>query len=266
MRYYARMRRTLAGVILFALAVFIGYTLTRPTAHLLSGTRQSDGSLKHIEGGQYYEIDITYPDRTPLWNAWNPAADTRARNEMETWLKGDSAQFLQDIDVADISGPEKESLDENGEKYTYDATYKPFASANGRAISYEYDIYVDTGGAHPNGYFQTFTFDKSGGDVTLASLFAPGSQYLQRLSAIATAQVKSQIGERLNLASDADIESALFADGLTASPDNFANFVIDGSNLVILFPPYQVAPYAAGTFEIRIPLSQLSDMLQAGWK
>jgi hypothetical protein len=45
--------------------------------------------------------------------------------------------------------------------------------------------------------------------------------------------------------------------GTTATSSNFSSFAIDGSNLVLIFPPYKVAPGALGAQTLRIPLSQL---------
>ena len=43
--------------------------------------------------------------------------------------------------------------------------------------------------------------------------------------------------------------------------EGFPNFYItDNADLVIVYPPYAVAPYAAGTIEFIIPVSQVADI------
>ena len=252
-------RAVIVPVALVALAA-AGYVLwlfLQPIPHLLPGIHAEAGEMVHVEEAQYYKIDIAYPDHTPLYSRWRQSADAHARQIMETWLISDSAQFKTNIAPDQISGPEKESLDTSGRKYEYDATYKQYTSADGALVSYEYDIYMDTGGAHPNGSFQTFTFDRNGNTLTLADLFKPGSDYLTRISAAAQAQVESQLAARLG----SDANSDIFADGLTSNADNFSNWMIDGDSLVLLIPPYQAAPYAAGSFEVRIPLASMADIL-----
>jgi hypothetical protein len=120
-------------------------------------------------------------------------------------------------------------------------------------------------GAHPNLYYKTFVFDREGNRLALADLFAASSTasstgYLSQISGIATAQIKDQLASRLGEAPG----GGFFAEGTAPNPDNFQNFVIDGGDLVFLIPPYQAAAYAAGSFEVRIPLSQLSAALKPG--
>ncbi|RJR14354.1 DUF3298/DUF4163 domain-containing protein [Candidatus Parcubacteria bacterium] len=226
--------------------------------HLLEGLTVSEGEMKYHDEGQYYTIDISYPDHTSLAGS----ADKKARDTMETFLMGDIAAFKQNINVENISGPEKEMLDSMGRKYAYDAKYKLYEDQNGKLISYEYDIYIDTGGAHPNFFFNTFTFDTAGNEVTLADLFVKDTDYLQRISSIALAEVRTQLAERLG----EDASNVIFEDGLVPREDNFIDFVIDDDALVIFIEPYQAAAYAASTFEVRIPLSRFGDMLRPEWQ
>ena len=244
------------------------YARSSNSAHILSGTIISEGVMKHTEEAQYYTIEASYPTETPLYNRWNTKADTTARDTMETFLLNDTTQFKQDLDVDHISGPEKESLDSTGRKYAYDATFKPYAASNGKLISYEYDMYIDTGGAHPNGYFHTFVFDTAGKEVKLGDLFKPNSDYLERIASSTMADITRQLSERMGLPTQAgeDASSDIFADGLAPKEENFSDFVIDGDSIVFLIPPYQAAAYAAGNFEVRIPLSQFADILNPAWK
>lgn len=255
------MNRAMFGTFFAIAAVVLAYLtwqFLQPVPHLLPGTLAEAGQMVHKEAAQYYTVTIAYPNRTPLYDRWHPSADAQARQGMETWLISDSAQFKEDIKPDQIHGPEKEALDASGRTYDYDATYKQYASTDGKFISYEYDIYVDTGGAHPNGYFHTFVFDKKGNTVTLGELFTPGSNYLSRIASIASEQVKAQLQARLGADGTADV----FADGLAPRDENFSNFVIDGDSLMFLIAPYQAAAYAAGSFEVRIPLAQLADILK----
>ncbi|HEY4487422.1 MAG TPA: DUF3298 domain-containing protein [Candidatus Paceibacterota bacterium] len=233
-----------------------------PAKSVLQGTEQPDGEMKYVEEGKYYSIEVVYPARTPLWGRWNTSVDSMVRNKIETALLNDITQFKLSISADQISGPEKEMLDMTGRKYLYQITYKPYASAQRKLVSYEFDIYADTGGAHPNSYYQTLVFDMEGGEVKLGDLFDPASDYLQRLSTLALAGIQAQAGQRLGV----DPAVPIFADGVAPKEENFSHFILDGDTLVILIPPYQAAAYAVGTFEVRIPLTQLSDILRPEWK
>ena len=54
--------------------------------------------------------------------------------------------------------------------------------------------------------------------------------------------------------------------GVTPEALNFQSYAIEGDALVLIFPPYQVAPYAAGTQEVSIPLSQLKEILKPAYQ
>jgi len=257
------MKNILIFIALVGIGVGIWYggrLLTDPTSdtHILSGSEVIAGEMQYTEEGQYYTVAASYPARTSL----SGPADKRARDTMEVYVQNDIAEFKKNINADQISGPEKEMLDSMGRKYAYDAKYKQYAGADDGLISYEYDMYIDTGGAHPNGFFKTFTFDAEGNDVKLSNLFQPESDYLQRISTIALTDVKQQLSERLGK----DASASIFAEGLAPTEENFSNFVVDSNTLVFLIEPYQAAAYAAGTFEVRIPLTQFADILRPEWK
>lgn len=125
-------------------------------------------------------------------------------------------------------------------------------------VSYVYTLYVDTLGAHPNAFYRTFTFDlATGKELAIGDLFAPRSDYLKRISAIAEFELSK------TLADMADIE--YIRQGVTPEALNFQSFAIEGKDLVLIFPPYQVAPYAAGTQKVSVPLSQLAEILKPAY-
>jgi hypothetical protein len=249
-----------AGLVILVMAYATSLHYRQPS-HLLSGTLDETGAYSHVEDGEYWTIEATMPQRTALFRWWKPGPDEHVRTAIESWLLGDIAEFKKNIGAGALTPEQQAVIEGSAGTYSYDAKYQRFQSADDRLMSYEYDIYVDTGGAHPNTYFKTFVFDRDGTMLKLADLFTPSS-YLERLAATSTAQIMNDLGTRLKV----DPTGALFADGLTPKEENFSNFVIDGDTLVLLFPPYQVAAYAAGPFEVRIPLSNLADVLRPEWK
>lgn len=162
-------------------------------------------------------------------------------------------QFKKDGDVENVTLSEQPWME--GRRYEYAVSYAEFASPH--FVSYRYDIYEDTGGAHPNGFYRTFVFDKEGREVPLQALFAPGADYLTKIAREARAQVEEEVEVRLG----SDAIPALFAEGLAPEANNFSNFVVDQDTLRFFLPPYQVAPYAAGPFQVDIPFSLFEGML-----
>ena len=99
------------------------------------------------------------------------------------------------------------------------------------------------GGAHPNTYLDTINVNlKNGKLLSLGDMFKAGSNYLPRLNAIVAKQVadEQQLKVEVN------------------GTENF--YITDNADLVIVYPPYAVAPYAAGTIEFIIPVSQVADI------
>lgn len=229
--------------------------LSSPGKHLLSGAPAADGSFEHTENGQFYHIDLKVPQKTPLWRFGNSAADAKARLAMEQVFLDAAAQFKKDGDVKNINLKDQPWMD--GRQYEYAVSYAEFTSPH--FVSYRFDIYEDTGGAHPNGFYRTFVFDKAGNEVLLPALFAPGADYVSKISAEARAQVSAELKNRLG--PDAVSDPSIFGEGLAPKTENFQNFVLDEDTLRFFIPPYQAAAYAAGPFEVDIPLSDLAGML-----
>jgi hypothetical protein len=109
-----------------------------------------------------------------------------------------------------------------------------------------------TGGAHPNPSFYTLVYDFRGGRaLRLQDLFRPGTPYLQRLASLCRQELA-----RRPYVMDRDWAYR----GAAPQPVNYQWFYLKPGKLVVLFPPYQVGPYAQGTAEIGIPLEKLRDI------
>jgi hypothetical protein len=117
---------------------------------------------------------------------------------------------------------------------------------------------MDTGGAHPSNSYKTLVFDLKGNTVALGDLFQSGSNYLERIASSSKAQVRAQLKQRAG----AEALDTIIADGIAPKAENFENFVVDSDRIRIFIPPYQAAPYAAGAFEVQIPLADVKDILK----
>ncbi|SNR76098.1 Protein of unknown function [Humidesulfovibrio mexicanus] len=110
-------------------------------------------------------------------------------------------------------------------------------------LSFRFEEMRDTGGAHPNTIFASFVFDlRDQSRLRLADLFTDEAAALSVLSDLAQ--------RRLTLA----LDGLLFAEGFAPKAENFTVFVLDGADIVFTFPPYQVASYAQGPQNLRVPL------------
>jgi uncharacterized protein YecT (DUF1311 family) len=116
--------------------------------------------------------------------------------------------------------------------------------------------YTYTGGAHPNATSEHFNFLlPEGARIDIAELFTPKG--IQRISDISIAKLKRDLAGPDGM-SDID----WIKRGAGPNARNFASFSMMPRELVVVFDAYQVAAYAAGPQEVRIPLSQLKDVLR----
>lgn len=116
--------------------------------------------------------------------------------------------------------------------------------------------YTYTGGAHPNATSEHFNFLlPEGARVEIAELFTPKG--IQRISDISIASLKRDLTGPDGM-SDID----WIKRGAGPNARNFASYSLLPRELVIVFDSYQVAAYAAGPQEVRIPLSQLKDVIR----
>lgn len=131
-------------------------------------------------------------------------------------------------------------------KYTFNGKYQVRFNSEDM-LSLE-QIYMDyLGGAHPNTYLDTVNVDlKTGRILSLGDMFKTGSDYLTRLNKL----VEKQAAENQDKGYFDKIE--------ITGDENF--YINDNAELVIVYPPYDVAPYAAGIVEFPIPVSQLADI------
>lgn len=206
-----------------------------------------DGPYK--ESAPYYEIAANYATSTSLSGSANASAIAMMRNFIGTTVTDFKTQGRFDhLTPEDISAM---GFDQ-GRKETLQINYLIASSAH--TVSYIYTIYEDTGGAHGNTVFKTFTFDTSSGALLgLGDLFA-SADYLTTLSVTARNLLPGMLGQFTN--------DTFIQDGTTPNEQNFQDFFFDNADFVVLFPPYQVAPYAAGPITLRIPSENLKGVLK----
>lgn len=225
---------------------------------VLGGQLQSNGDYQYSEDKSYYTIDITYPSETLLVDS---EADVRAQTTMEMALKAQVDQFKSNSNLDSLTAADAQTQGLGGERrYALGIDYKVYEGT--ATVSYVYTIYADTLGAHPNTYYQTFTFDKRGNHLTLEKLFTPGSPYLSTLSKLTYPLVVAQLEKEEGVTLTPEMLDTVRL-GTSPTPETLQFFYIDNSTLHLLFPPYQVAAYAAGAFDIAISLGNLVDIIDS---
>jgi hypothetical protein len=110
---------------------------------------------------------------------------------------------------------------------------------------------VFTGGAHGNLEILTFHYDKETGKrISLNDIFTKTpAQYLPVLAGL---------GEKFLQEKYADVA---FFDGLKPEPVNWATWYTTDDAVVFIFQTYQVVPWAYGTPELEVKVSEVSEII-----
>ena len=216
-------------------------------------TRLLGGS--YTEHALYYDIAANYASSTPLLSRVGAQANTAAVTLMKQFVSDTITQFKTNGNFEHLTKNDIEMI--NGRKQDLQIAY--LISSSEHTISYIFTIYEYTLGAHANTTFKTFTFNTTTGALlTLADIFTPSTHYLDTLSSISRAKLSDILGEM----SDVDF----LKEGTSPEDENFETFFFDNAYLTILFAPSQVASYAAGPQTLRIPTSELKDILRSEYQ
>jgi hypothetical protein len=120
-----------------------------------------------------------------------------------------------------------------------------------RLFSSRVDIYAFTGGAHGNVFSFPLTYDLATGEpIRLRDLFRTGIAWPDTLSVLTTAQLAAQ-----------QDTTWLFDDNVPAMAASFSHFTLGADSMTVFFPPYAIAPYAAGALEVTLPYTALRHVL-----
>lgn len=250
------------AVVLVIIAGIVLYFATQPVP--AKAPRTAGGSAIILPAGgysehtKYYDISASYATSTPLLKSAGALADTTARSFMLGFVRDTIQAFKTGGNFANLTSADIKAMGfDQGRKETLQITYHIASSP--RTVSYIFTIYEDTLGAHGNTFFRTVTFNmKTGAPLTLASIFSPGTTYLNTLSSISRAKLPGIIGQ--------GADTTFIKNGTEPKKENFQSFFLENKNFVVLFAPYDVAPYSFGAQTLRIPLSQLSSILRPEYR
>ena len=193
-----------------------------------------------------YSIDVQYA-RTGIASVDEP---------MATWARQLVDEFIEQAD------DDFASFGDDGDRppwtYSLDLDFEVERN-DGEVLAIDFDEGIFTGGAHPNHGIQTYNFlMPDGWQVYLPEIFKTAA--LKRISELTIADLKRQWG------GDSMSDDDWLAGGAGPQWDNFSAFLLLADELVIRFPPYQVAAYAAGPQSVTIPLSDLQGLMRKDWR
>jgi len=197
---------------------------------------------KITESRKNYSIEISYP---LMADSKYPAGLEKFNSLIHNYFQSQVKEFRDDYMEGESAGVTDVPW---SIYYSYEIEYK---SASLVSILFMGSNYC--GGAHPSPVFYCVNFDlEKGRIVAVKDIFRKGSGYYEKLSALCIRELKKR-----NISSS----SELINEGASSRAENFECFYLKSDALVILFPPYQVAPYAAGPQEVIIPFRSIRDLI-----
>jgi hypothetical protein len=127
---------------------------------------------------------------------------------------------------------------------------------------------VYTGGAHENYRFVTYNFAlQPVAHLPLASFFE--YDYGKILGSQSREALKKQSWDRslsseffADIFASEEVDKNWLVSGTTFDRSVEVYFTFSGEGLTLYFPPYQVAPFAAGTWEVTLPYYDLREILR----
>lgn len=250
------------GVVVVVVAGYFSY-ITFNKEIKLNEIRDSSFSIylqnkekDFAEDSEWYEVKIKYPEQNNrasdfIFKIWNDFAN---ENQLKKYKNLAEAKKELGINV-------------DGMKYGFNADYKLIEGGTlfgTSTLTYVFTVYTFTGGAHGSTQIYAFTQDEFGKAYTVSEILP--DEKLENASKLAYADLQKQRRNRLEdispKMSEKEIQESLKDDswlkeGTAPTRDNYSVAWPDGDNIVISFGQYQIASYAEGMFEVRIPKSSI---------
>jgi hypothetical protein len=185
------------------------------------------------KGKMPYSIEVAYPVWTAPLDRANEPARKLVMAEVQTFKS-----HYKEMDVEDRGPDLKASLDLDFE----------VRESNPSILTVLYSGSAFLGGAHPNPFYAVQLLSlKDGRTVSLASCFRPNSPWLQTLAQECRRELKRQKTEL----------GPWHAEGTAPKASNYRLAMPEANGIRVMFAPYQIAPYAAGTIEVMVPYQRL---------
>ncbi len=190
---------------------------------------KNDVTLKQIQKEEKnYKMNLFYPQTK--YNKLNEYILNKFNKEQEDFFK----------QVKEIEN----FLD--GKQCTLDITFSQYEYKSYISFAFEIVEYLQT--PHPNSYFFTVIYDTSANKVIdIEDIANKNSDILIKLSNESYNILKNNKNIK-EYSTDENLK-----EGLKPIKSNFENIVLDKDKLIVFVNPYQVAPYVAGNFEVKIP-------------
>lgn len=143
--------------------------------------------------------------------------------------------------------------------YSVSQTYQVMRSDT-RILSILEDYYEYAGGAHPSYYISGINFDAvTGKRLTLEDIAVNPEEFQQQALAYVLDYLKN---------SDVGQEDGFYDDYESIIQETYSNtsWYFTAAGITFVYNPYEIAPYAAGNFEITLPAAEFEPLLKEEYR
>lgn len=193
-------------------------------------------------------IDVSYPKVIMNGNA---QVAEKANAAIGAWVDGIVNDFKQEENGTDMDG-----IPENFQSSLTMDWDPMLISPQMLSIKFNYSAY-SAGAAHPNSMSRVFNYDLvKGKKLETTDLFSAKEEALPLLSTLSRIALKKE----LNDVSKEEWDTQVIP-GTEPTEENFREVALTKDGLLVIFNPYQVAPYARGTQDVLIGTNDISGKL-----
>lgn len=205
----------------------------------------SNETIQEEEGS--ISVDVSYPVLPSQYEWVNEYIDQKVSNIINTFKETAQENRQARIDT-DPSYADEEI--ERGPLYTLSMSYE-VDSFNDSYVSMLFVVDEYSGGAHGIRVFETINANLETKEFVKLSNIT--SKTLEEISTYVKEDVKKQLTEK-GAGEYEYIQDSLWLDeGASATEENFSQFTFNDRAITLYFPPYQLGPYALGTFRVEMP-------------
>ncbi len=209
---------------------------------------------------QYTTFKVTYPQFKNTSSEFNQKIEDQI-NAGIAQQKKDSADNWKARYDTQSKGENIPQYPKEDDKFYFNVSWKP-VQENNSFVSFILTVSAFEGGAHGYETLTSYNYDVANKkEVTLASLFPNGVNYLKTISDFARKDLTAQFKKRLDVKTKTDEKNfqdgvvPMLMEGTTPVAENFSVFTFTKENVTIYFNQYQVAPYSMGQSSITIQRS-----------
>lgn len=216
--------------------IFLSYCFIMIIGIISLFFNQTKDNFYMKEENDNYLVEINYPK----------LANRNLMTYSSDYIESKEKEFKDNI--SDVYGM-------NSGKYEFKTNYEVNETNN--VLGVHLTVYEYTGGAHYVRDDKSYYYNKKEDKIVSILDFLKDEKSLDKLSNISYYYVmKYSVDNHL------EFDEEMAKDGLKCDVDNFEHFNFLDNGLEIIFPPLQVAYYAAGEVKILIPYNELDGIIK----